>query len=99
MCQLASFWLVSSLVLAVPISLRSSYKTMSCTKHLPLHPAELSQRPRCVPYLDHALNLVVCVHREDVDIVGVGLLVRRWYRPTLSCVLGVVGGVEHRRAG
>src|SRR5262245_31911652 len=63
-----------------------------------LEPPQFFHRPRGVPYLDHALDLIIRTHRYHIHIVRMGLFVRRGYRATVSRVFGVIGGKEDRRS-
>ena len=71
----------------------------SFTSHTTLNPTEFFHSPRCVPDLDHPLHLVVRAHGYKVDIVGMGLLLSRWYGTPFSCVLCMICRKEYSRSG
>ena len=64
----------------------------------PLHPTQLTHGPTGVPHLDHVCDLIVGVHGQDIDIVGVRGLVGGWHRAAFAHMGGVVGGKKHRFA-
>lgn len=61
-------------------------------------PPKLFHRPGCIPDFDHLRHFILLVHGKYVDIVRMGLLVRRWHRPALAGMFGMVGGKEDRCA-
>jgi hypothetical protein len=59
-----------------------------------LQPTQFPHRPRCIPHFDHAGNFVLIVHGQEVDIVGMGLFVRRRDGAAFAGVFGMIGGKE-----
>ena len=51
-----------------------------------LDPTEFFHCPRCVPDFLHALDFLVSVHFQNVDVMCIGLFIRGWNGPAVANV-------------